>query len=83
MCYDDKLVVTIENYPYDECMEFCQGAKGVKYYRDGGGSKLCVCSDPDGLVGEAFLVESEEECVRESREDWICEVWGEADFDVV
>ena len=43
--------------------------------------KFCVCSDPDGLVGEAFLVESEEECKSESK-DVICEVWGEADFDV-
>jgi hypothetical protein len=45
--------------------------------------KLCVCSDPEGLVGEILLVDSEEECKSEEGEDWICEVWGEADFDVV
>jgi hypothetical protein len=41
--------------------------------------KVCVCSDPEGLVGEAFIVESEEECKSEE-EDVICEVLGEADF---
>jgi hypothetical protein len=41
--------------------------------------KLCVCSDPDGFVGEIFLVDSVEEC-RSEEEDVICEVWGEADF---
>jgi hypothetical protein len=33
--------------------------------------KLCVCSDPEGLVGEAFIVESEEECKSEE-EDVYC-----------
>jgi hypothetical protein len=42
--------------------------------------KLCVCTDKYGLVGEAFLVDDEEECRDE--EGVICEVWGEADFDV-
>ena len=42
--------------------------------------RLCYCTDKFGFVGEAFLVESEEECKSEEREDWICEVWGEADF---
>jgi len=45
--------------------------------------KLCVCSDPEGLVGEAFIVESEEECKENEGEGVICEIWGEADSDVV
>jgi hypothetical protein len=41
--------------------------------------KLCYCSDRFGLVGELFIVDTEEECKAESEEDWICDIVEDKD----